>query len=509
MDPFPEYDQLDACGLAALVRRGEVAAATLLDAAVERAARVNPVLNAIVEPMHDHARRQLSQLPADGPFLGVPFLMKDLGQAVAGAPLRNGSRFFRDFVPDHDSEIVRRFHAAGLVTFGKTSAPELGLLGTTEPVAHGPTRNPWDRTRTAGGSSGGAGAAVAAGIVPMASASDGGGSIRIPAACNGLVGLKPSRGRNPSGPDLGEGWYGQVQDGVISRSVRDTAAALDATAGGDPGMPYAAPPPRLAFADEVTREPGQLRIAVSTDSLCSDTPLDRDCLAGIEQTTALLESLGHRCEQIQRPFEAVPLGSAFMLRVLACTGAEIRDAEALLGRRSAYDEFEPLTRAFANLARSFTAVDLTLANRHIERAMRQLGRQMQDYDVMLTATTATPPPHLGVFDPVGVDALLTRVSSRVPLGPLVKWGNTLEQLVERNFTFVTSTMVANMSGEPSISLPLHWSTDGLPVGMMFTAPIYQESTLLRLAAQLEQARPWHNRRPPTYAAAATTDAQHA
>jgi amidase len=497
---FAEYDDYDALGLAELIASGEVSAMELLDEAIARCERINPTINAVIHPLYDSARKRIASEVLSGPFAGVPFLMKDLGQAVAGAPLRNGSRLFNDYVPTYDAEMVKRLHAAGLVTFGKTNTPEFGLVGTTEPVLFGATRNPWQLNHVAGGSSGGSGAAVAAGIVPMASGGDGGGSLRIPAACGGLVGLKPSRGRNPAGPELGEGWYGMVQHGVISKTIRDTAATLDATAGGDPGMAYCAPAPRLRFQDEVERDPGQLRIAVCREALCSNAPIDAECLAGLDATMALLDGLGHMLEEATPALDRMALGQAFLLRVLACTGAEISDAETLLGRRARYHEFEPMTRAFANLARSFNAVDLTLANHTIESEMRKLGQFMRNYDVLLTPTLATPPAVLGVFEPRGADAILTRIASHIGLGPLVKWGNTLEQLVENNFTFVVSTMVANMSGEPSISLPLHWSSAGLPVGMMFSAPIYQEASLLRLAGQLEQARPWRQMRPPHHAA---------
>lgn len=502
MSGFPEYDQYDATGLASLVANGSVTPEALLEEAIARAERVNPSINAIVEPLHDYARELLRAGIPEGPFSGVPFLLKDLGQAMRAAPMRNGSRYFADYVPDYDSEMVARFKRAGLVTFGKTNTPELGLVGTTEPRLSGPTRNPWAAERVAGGSSGGAAAAVAAGIVPMASASDGGGSIRIPAACVGLVGLKPSRGRNPSGPELGEGWYGQVQHGVISRSVRDTAAALDATAGGDAGMPYCAPPPPLRFIDEAAREPGALRVAVCRTPLCAPGALDPECLRGLDHTIKLLESLGHHVVEADPPLDRMPLACAFMLRIMACTAAEVRQAEAVIGRAPARHDLEPVTRAFANLARSWNAVDLTLANRTIEAQMRGLGRFMQDYDVLVTPTLACPPPLLGVFEPRGADALLTALASRVPLGPLPRWGDTLEQLVTNNFTFVVSTMVANMSGEPSITLPLHWTADNLPVGMMFTAPLYEEATLLRLAGQIETAQPWRDQRPPIHAGVA-------
>lgn len=493
---FAEYDQYDACGLAELVRSGAIDATTLINEASRRIRQINPQINAVIDTCEERAHEQAA---GTGPFAGVPFLIKDLGQAVAGLPMRNGCRFFNEFVPNYDNEIVRRWHAAGLITIGKTNTPELGLLGSTEPRLFGPTRNPWDLERVAGGSSGGAGAAVASGMVPMASASDGGGSIRIPAACCGVVGLKPSRGRNPSGPVMGEGWYGQVQNGVISRTVRDTAAALDATHGGDPGMPYAAPPPALSFVDAVQREPKSLRIAVCDQALCSEAKFDPSCRSALEQTANALEALGHNVEYANPPLERMTLGSAFLMRVVACTGAEIREAEQLLGRRSRYHEFEKTTRAFANLARSFSSVDLTCANRTIEREMRKLGQYMQAYDVMLTPTLATEPAPLGVFEPRGLDAVLTQVTSRTSLGPIARWAGVLEQLVENNFTFVVSTMVANMSGEPSISLPLAWRDNKLPIGMMFTARIYDEATLLSLAGQLEQAMPWRDRRPPHYA----------
>jgi len=506
MSGFAEYDAYDGLGLAALVAAGEISARELVEEAIDRCERINPRINAVVEPMYEHARARLADGTPGGPFGGVPFLIKDLGSAVAGVPLRNGSRLFRDYVPDFDHNMVTRMHAAGLVTIGKSSTPEFGLLGTTEPAASGPTRNPWDLARTPGGSSGGSAAAVAAGIVPLASGGDGGGSLRIPAACNGLVGLKPSRGRNPSGPLLGESWYGQVQLGVISRSVRDTAAALDATAGGDEGMLYGAPPPALRFEDEVARAPGRLRIAVCRQSLCCETPISPPCLAALDDCVELLASLGHELVEAAPDLDRMGLGSAYMMRVLACTAAEVGDAERLLGRRAGPGDLEPVTRAFARLARAFDAVDMTAANRAIEREVRKLGRFMRDYDVMLTPTLAQPPVPLGAFRPRGRDAWLVALASRVSLGRLPRWINLLESLVENNFVFVTSTMLANMSGEPSISLPLHWTDDGLPVGMMFTARIYEEATLLRLAGQLEQARPWHDRRPPHHAGPAPVTA---
>ena len=499
MSGFAEYDDYDALGLAELVRNSEVSAAELLDEAIARCDRINPEINAVVHDMFEIARDTVKTKLPEGPFSGVPFLLKDLGQAWAGVPMRIGSRYYKDYVPDYDAEIVNRFRDAGLVTFGKTNTPELGLVGTTEPELFGATLNPWDLSRTAGGSSGGAGAAVAAGIVPMAGASDGGGSIRIPASCNGLVGLKPSRGRNPSGPIAGEGWYGQVQEGVLSRSVRDTAAALDATVGADVGTLNSAPLPARPFSEEVGRDAGPLRIGVCREALLSDAPLDAECVRGLDATVATLEDLGHSVQDAVPPIDKMTLATGFLLRVAACTGAEVATARKEIGRKPGADDFELETRALANLGKCFTAVDLTLAHRVIEIEVRKIGRFMQDYDVLLTPTLATPPAPLGVFKARGADLVLAKVSSRVPLGPIAKFGKALEQLANNNFRFVVSTPIANMTGEPAISLPLHWSADGLPVGMMFTAKIYEDDLLFRLAAQLETAMPWRARRAPHHA----------
>ena len=303
MPSFADYDQHDALGLAELVRQGAVSARDLLDEAIRRRDALNPQLNAVVLNMDELAWRAIEAGLPQGPFTGVPFLLKDLLAAYAGVPLTHGSRALRHYVPDRDSEMVRRFKAAGLVIFGKTSCPENGYLGSTESKLHGITRNPWDLQRSAGGSSGGSGAAVAARIVPMASGGDGGGSLRIPAAACGVVGLKPSRGRNPYGPLVGEPWFGQVQEGVISLSVRDSAAALDATSGPDLGCPYTAPVPARPFLQEVTQPPGRLRIAWCEQPLMRSGELSAECRRALQQTVAQLQALGHELVQAQPPID--------------------------------------------------------------------------------------------------------------------------------------------------------------------------------------------------------------
>ena len=499
MDGFAEYDEYDALGLAALVRAGEVSPRALLEEAVARCERVNPQINAVVHRADDRAALLLRDLDLDAPFAGVPFLLKDLGHAWADVPMSCGSRYLRNYVPRQDSEFVRRLHRAGLITFGKTNTPEFGLVGSTEPAVFGPTRNPWELGLTAGGSSGGAAAAVAAGIVPMASASDGGGSIRIPASCCGLVGLKPSRGRNPSGPLLGEPWYGQVQDGVVSRSVRDTAAALDATHGPDAGAPYYAPAPERPFLAEVGRDPGRLRVVVCDEALCANALLDSESRAASDTVARWLQQLGHDIHYANPAIDRHALGAAFMARVVACTATEMDEAIKVMQRAPVRNDFELVTRAFANLGRSLSAADLTAANHTIERSVRTWGAFMRRFDVMITPTLARAQAPLGVFEVREKDYWTTQIASRVPLGPLARRLRVLEQLVTNNFHFVVSTMLANMTGEPSMSLPLLATTQGFPIGIMFTAPLYQEAALLRVAAQLERERPWRDRRPPVHA----------
>lgn len=499
MSGFSEYGDYDALGLAELIRQGGISAAELLDEAIERAEAVNPRLNAVIHPLHDYARQQVkkSSLPT-GPFAGVPFLLKDLIAAFAGAPLTNGSRFFRDFRPHHDSELVKRFKTAGLVVFGKTNTPELGLLPVTEPELFGPTHNPWDTARTPGGSSGGSGAAVAARIVPMASGGDGGGSIRIPASCCGLVGLKPSRGRNPTGPDLGDMWFGAAVEGVLSRSVRDTAAALDATAGPDAGAPHFAPPPKLPFLDEVGADPGRLRIAF-TDKPLLGRYLDPECKQGLADTAKLLEDLGHHVEEATPPIDGALFAECFMVLVAGETAAELRLAESLTGRRARRRDFESGTWGMARLGRAHSSRDTGLAYRTLQKQMRQVGHFMQNYDVLLTPTLGEPPHTIGKLQPKGMDAFGLTLLNHLPVANLFRALHVMRQIGRPTFDFIPFTPIANVTGEPSISLPLHWSREGLPVGMMFTAPLAKEAVLIRLAAQLEQARPWNDRKPPVCA----------
>lgn len=469
-----DLDQ-DALGLADLVRKGEVKAAELVDSAIDAIERTHGDLNAVNTRMFEIARAEARKDRADGPFAGVPFLLKDLRAAYRGVPTSDGSALLRTAVARYDSEIVSRHKRSGLICVGKTNTPEFGLTATTEPHAFGPTRNPWDTSRTPGGSSGGAAAAVAARIVPVAHASDGGGSIRIPAACCGLVGLKPTRGRNPLGPDAGDVMNGLVVEHAVTLSVRDSAALLDATAGPDIGDPYWAPPFKRPFLAEVGVDPGSLRIAFSTESPMG-TPVAPDCVEAVETSATLLEDLGHRVEIAAPDYDDRAFRVAFTTVWFSNLAANIAGLSKTLGRQLTASDFEPATWVFGARGGTHSGADYIGAIAEIQAVGRTVARFFQRYDLWMTPTLATPPPKLGFLHP----------------GP----GETdVRPYGRRVREFVPFTQLANATGQPATSLPLHWNSDGLPVGVQFMARFGGEATLFRLASQLEDARPWRHRRP--------------
>ncbi|MGQ9517434.1 MAG: amidase [Anaerolineae bacterium] len=498
MGGFKEYDRYDALGLAELVRRRAITPLELVEEAISRIERINPQINAVIHPMYDIARRQAQEGVPDGPFAGVPFLLKDLLVHYAGVPTRSGSRFFKDFVPDHDSEMVRRYKAAGVIILGKTNAPELGLVPYTEPEFFGPTNNPWDLSRTAGGSSGGSAAAVAARAVPMAHGNDGGGSIRIPASCCGVFGLKPTRARNPIGPDLGEAWQGFAIDHVLTLSVRDSAAMLDATAGPDTGAPYVTPPPACPFLEEVKQAPGRLRIAFTTQPLLPAT-IHPDCIQGVQETAKLLADLGHHVEEDAPQIDGSAFARAFLTMVCGETQADIEDGEVLVGRKATHRDFEPSTWALALLGRQISSGEFARAVRYLQRAARQIGHFFERYDILLTPTLAMPPVETGSLQPKGFEATVLKILGRLNAGALLNALADIEALAGQVFAFIPFTPVFNVTGQPAMSVPLYWNDQGLPIGMHFVGRFGDEATLFRLAGQLEQARPWFDRRPPVCA----------
>jgi len=474
--------RLDATAQADLVRRGELQPIELVDAAIARIERLNPQLNAVITPTFERARDQArsAALPR-GPFHGVPFLLKDLGAHSAGDPFHAGMRVLRDlnWRESYDTYLAAKFRAAGFVFLGKTNTLELGLLPTTEPAAYGSSRNPWDPTRSPGGSSGGAAAAVASGMVPAAHATDGGGSIRIPASQCGLVGLKPSRGRVSFGPDAAERWGGFSVENSVTRSVRDTAAILDAIAGAMPGDPYAAPPAPRPFAAELGVPPGRLRIGLMTDAP-GGMPVHPDCASAAQQTARWLEELGHGVEA-SHPDALV---DAELVRaigtVIICATARAIDAwSEKIGRPIAAADIEPGTWALVELGRQLPTPDYLRALEYTQRQSRRIAQWWADgFDLLLTPTEAEPPPRLGIFAP-RADNLLAGFMHAAP--------------------FSTFTAPFNASGQPAISLPLHWNAPGLPIGVQLVAAYGREDLLLRVASQLEAAHPWAARRPAVHA----------
>jgi amidase len=477
MAGFIEYETHDATGLAALIAGGQVSAVEVLEAAIARAERWQPNINAITIPLYEHARAAAhTGLPA-GPLSGVPFLLKDLGAQLTGTRTSGSGKLWGNFVADHDSTLVARYRAAGLNIFGKSASPEMGLAPSTEPAMYGPCRNPWNLAYSAGGSSGGSAAAVAARILPIAHATDGGGSIRIPASACGLFGLKTTRARNPSGPDVGEGWGGQSVAHCVSISVRDSAALLDVSAGPDIGDPYWAPPPAGRFVDEAERAPGRLRIALCVTPW-NDEPVDAECRQAAEDAARLCEGLGHHVAIGRPELDTAAFRAATRTLVAANVLATLEARAKALSKTLEASDVEPLTWSIVELGRGYTAADYARSVTTIHGVGRVVARFFAGYDILLTPTMCSPPW------PIGVLSLST--GDR----------NAYFTALNRSIGF---TSLFNASGHPAASLPLHWSARGLPVGVQIVAPFGDEATILRLAAQIETARPWKDRRPPLMA----------
>jgi amidase len=473
--PFAEYSNYDGLGLAELVRTKDVTPLELVDAAIERIERHDARLNAVVHTAYDEARRTAAGPLPDGPFRGVPFLIKDLYCPVAGWPMTNGSRWFGRTISTEDDELVRRYRASGMVLLGKTNTPEFGITGTSESAYLGPCRSPWNPAHIAGGSSGGSAAAVGAGMVPMAHASDGLGSIRIPAACCGLVGLKPTRDRNPIRTPERGGISFSVNH-IVSRTVRDCAAMLDWT-----GRPLAhaffAPPPKAGpYLDELARPPARLRMAFYGDPP-SATTLHPDVARTLADTVRLLGELGH--EVVERPLD-VDWRALYRAQGVWGAGnfaAMMAEHTAILGRGPEEGEIERLSRWIWDIGRTVTAETHVQAEHALKDAIPAILAHWDEIDVFLCPTMITPPPPIGHIDPVNLEP------------------RELNRRQAKTFGF---TPPFNFTGQPAISLPLGQSADGLPIGMMFAARYADEATLLRLAAQLEEARPWAGQRPPIW-----------
>ncbi len=466
---------LDATAQAELVRTGQVSATELVTAAVDAAGRVNPQINAIIHPRYEAAVAEAAS-PGGGPFAGVPMVVKDLGCVMRGEPNHMGTRALKavDYRSPVDSALYRRFRAAGFVAIGRANTPEMGSTITTEPLAYGPARNPWNLDHSTGGSSGGSAAAVAAGIVAVGHANDGGGSIRVPASECALVGLKPSRGRVSTAPLVGESWAGATVDGCVTRSVRDTAAVLDAISGYEAGDPYMAPPFARPLASEVGVDPGRLRIGVLDRS--PDVPSHPDCEAAVAVAAKLLESLGHHLDQSSpAAMSDAGMQERFITILVASTAHDIRLIEGILGRPVAEGDLEPDNVFFGEMGKAVSAADYLLAVTGQHAWSREMlswwhpADGSAGHDLLLTPVIATPPPPIGYL-----------------AGP--EGGMRVRELLQFTAQF-------NVTGQPAVSLPLYWTADGLPVGVQLVAAYGREDLLVRVAAQLEAAQPWSSRRP--------------
>jgi len=487
-----ELTALDATAQAELVSDGDLTPAELVESAIERIEALNPQLNAVIHELFDEGRAAAEAAPPDAPFRGVPFLLKDLGATFAGQPNHLGMRVLKEagFRAPMDTYLAQRFRAAGFATIGKTNTPELGILPTTEPKAYGATRNPWDTERSSGGSSGGSAAAVASGMVPVAHANDGGGSIRIPASECGLVGLKPTRQRISEGPLMGDNMSGLTVELVVSRTVRDTAAILDAVEGPAPGDPYVAPRPERPYVEELDASPGNLRIGLVDRALDPGTEIDSVCVEAARAAGELLEGLGHEVEQFDPgPLASAELIDAFIVRWAAGQAAGLQQFSTQLGREIGADDVEPLTWALAEEGRRRNAGEYLVAVGMMQALSRVVaGFYESGIDLLLTPTLGEPPPPLGTFDDSGPEPMAA---------------------IERARKTANFTALFNSTGQPAISLPLYWSEEGttagasgasvLPIGVQLVAAYGREDTLIRVAAQLEQAKPWADRRPPVFA----------
>ena len=480
--------RMDATEQAELVRTGEASPLELVEAAIARIEALNPQLNAVIHELYEEGLEEARNALPEGPFRGVPFLYKDIGAALAGQPFHLGTRVLKEigFRAPVDTFLGKRFRAAGFVTVGKTNTPELGILPTTEPQAYGPTRNPWDTERTPGGSSGGAAAAVASGMVPIAHANDGGGSIRIPASHCGLVGLKPTRQRISEGPLIGDNISGLTAELVVARSVRDVATVLDAVHGPAPGDPYVAPPPLRPYVEELEADAGSFRIALVTRS-AADIEVDPQVTAAAREAAELLESLGHvvseRALMEASPGDGSELIESFMIRWEAGQAATLATLGRVIGRPIVADDVEPLTWALAEAGRRHGAGEYLQAISLHQLVSRVIGAWLDsEIDLLLTPTVGEPPPPLGSYDDSGPDPM---------------------DAIRRAWPTAAFSGIFNATGQPAISVPLHWTDDGLPVGVQLVAALGREDLLIRVAAQLELERPWTERTPRVFAGSDT------
>jgi amidase len=489
---LPEYDDLDALAMAERVRDKSLSAEELLLAAIARIEARNPRLNAVVHTMFDRAKARVSGLP-DGPLRGVPFLVKDLKLQIAGTPTTNSTRLSMTRLADATSVLAARYEAAGLQILGKTNTPEFGIMGVTEPAVRGACRNPWNDAHTPGGSSGGSASAVAARMVPIAHGGDGGGSIRIPASACGLFGLKPTRGRVTMAPFAGEAWGGFVQEHVLARSVRDSAALLDIADPPTPGEPYGVPAKARPWLEEVSASPGKLRIAFTREGLYA-TETHPDCVAAVDDAVALLREMGHEVTQASPSFPREDMVRAYFLTVATGVARFVETATQEAGKKKPQpSDFEPATWLLALIAWKTSAPQLLAAQQVMQRAGREVAAFFEEHDVFVTSTLARPPARVGELALTGAERAQMGVLTALPLRKLLDVA--LSKMGGGKLAYTPNTQLFNQTGQPAMSVPLFWNAQGLPIGTQFAARFGDEATLFRLAAALEKARPWGHRKP--------------
>jgi amidase len=491
---FPEYELYDGLGLAELISNGDFSATEMLEIAIDRIELLNPFVNAISQKMYDEARVQITQLNQNtGRFSGVPFLLKDLGPSYANFPTTFGSAWLKDFTRPYHSELVQRYLKAGLIIIGKTTTPELGLKPVTESALNGITGNPWDSNYTAGGSSGGSAAAVASRMVPLAHASDGAGSIRIPASCCGLFGLKPTRGRVPSGPDFGRLLQGLCTEHVLTRSVRDSAAILDASLGDDLGTPLPLQEAPPLYLESLEANPGSLSIGIIEDPFVKAT-IHADCSEALKSSANLCTELGHTVEETQIDLNADELIEAFAIFMCAETANGLRYFQNLTNK-APKNEIEFTSKIIARLGKIYRADELSWALSVFDQISRKMGPLFEKYDVILTPTLAMPPVKNSALEPNRCEKWFLQTASFLDSSILMK--TALLQGIRKNFAFSPYTVPFNITGQPTMSVPLFWNRQGLPIGSQFVGRFGDEMTLFQLARQLEKARPWQHRVPNT------------
>jgi amidase len=483
-------------GLAELVRRRKVSPAELVEEAISRIETHNPKLNAVVLPLIERARAMAKGKLPDGPFKGVPFMIKDLHATMEGLPTSHGNRLWKNVPASVTTELVKRWEASGVIVVGRTNTPEFGLTPYTESDLLGPALNPWDVTRTTGGSSGGSGAAVAARMVPLASGGDGGGSIRIPSSACGIFGLKPTRGRTPTGPLIGESWNGFDIEHVLTLSVRDSAAMLDATKGPDVGAPYIIPDAG-PFLKEVGKKPGKLKIAFSTKPMLGKN-VHADCIKGVEETVALLTKLGHTVTEDAPVINGEEYSLHFLTVVAGQMRADIEEAAEAAGKKVSLDDFDITTFGTGLFGAVLKSSNYVRALRYLQSRSREVGRFFEKYDVLLTPVLNQPPVKIGALKPSASEQMQLKLIARTGATWILEAMGIIKPLAAQTFEFIPWTPVFNVSGQPAMSVPLHWNDEGLPIGMHFVGRWGDEATLFRLAGQLEKAKPWFDKAPAGY-----------